>query len=163
MESARQIHRALRPALPRLQQDRPPCRFRRIPQSFSRCPTVSRPLSSSTHPPLQHRSLLRKRTLPSLQAYSPQVRWHASAGEAESAPAAAPSTTTSVSAAVESKPPPTNVPAYELQFTCKPCSHRSTHRVSKQGYLRGTTIITCPGCKARHLISDHLGVSSTRY
>ena len=50
-------------------------------------------------------------------------------------------------------------PCYELTFTCKACRHRSAHTVSKQGYHKGTTLITCPGCKARHLISDHLHVS----
>lgn len=48
--------------------------------------------------------------------------------------------------------------AYEMTFTCKPCSTRSTHRVSKQGYHFGSVLITCPECKNRHIISDHLGV-----
>jgi mitochondrial protein import protein ZIM17 len=51
-------------------------------------------------------------------------------------------------------------PAYQLTFTCTPCRTRSTHRVTKQGYHHGTTLITCPGCKARHLISDHLKIFS---
>lgn len=51
-----------------------------------------------------------------------------------------------------------NEPVYELTFTCKACQHRSAHTVSKQGYHNGTVLITCPGCKARHLISDHLHV-----
>lgn len=51
------------------------------------------------------------------------------------------------------------VPAYELTFTCKKCSTRSSHRISKQGYHHGTVLITCPGCKNRHLMSDHLKVS----
>ena len=50
------------------------------------------------------------------------------------------------------------VPAYEMTFTCKKCQTRSSHRVSKQGYYHGTVLITCPGCKNRHLISDHLKV-----
>lgn len=50
------------------------------------------------------------------------------------------------------------VPAYELTFTCKKCSTRSSHRISKQGYHHGTVLITCPGCKNRHLISDHMKV-----
>jgi protein import protein ZIM17 len=49
-------------------------------------------------------------------------------------------------------------PAYEMTFTCKKCETRSTHRVSKQGYHNGTVLITCPGCKNKHLISDHLKV-----
>ena len=52
------------------------------------------------------------------------------------------------------------VPAYDLTFTCKKCLSRSTHRVSKQGFYKGTVLITCPGCKNRHLISDHLKVGS---
>ena len=53
---------------------------------------------------------------------------------------------------------PEKPPAYELTFTCKPCKHRSTHRITKQGYHKGTVLITCPECSNRHLISDHLKV-----
>jgi mitochondrial protein import protein ZIM17 len=50
-------------------------------------------------------------------------------------------------------------PAYEIYFTCKPCSHRSgPHRVTKQGFHKGTTLITCPSCKNRHVVSDHLRI-----
>lgn len=49
-------------------------------------------------------------------------------------------------------------PEYEMTFTCKPCSTRSTHRVSKQGYHYGSVLITCPECRNRHVISDHLKV-----
>ncbi|KFY59850.1 hypothetical protein V496_05508 [Pseudogymnoascus sp. VKM F-4515 (FW-2607)] len=45
-----------------------------------------------------------------------------------------------------------------MTFTCKPCSTRSTHRVSKQGYHKGSVLISCPGCKNRHVISDHLNI-----
>ncbi|CAL5874964.1 uncharacterized protein PFLUO_LOCUS9267 [Penicillium psychrofluorescens] len=48
--------------------------------------------------------------------------------------------------------------AYRIVFTCKPCSHRSSHRMSKQGYHRGTVLIQCPSCESRHVISDHLGI-----
>jgi protein import protein ZIM17 len=59
-----------------------------------------------------------------------------------------------------SKPEPRDqVPSYEMTFTCKACQHRSSHRMSKQGYHHGTILITCPGCKGRHLIADHLKVS----
>jgi hypothetical protein len=51
-----------------------------------------------------------------------------------------------------------NTPAYEMTFTCKQCNTRSSHKVSKQGYHHGTVLITCPGCKNKHLISDHMKV-----
>lgn len=51
-----------------------------------------------------------------------------------------------------------NEEAYRISFTCKPCGERSTHRMSKQGYHRGTVLIQCPSCKNRHVMSDHLGV-----
>lgn len=53
-------------------------------------------------------------------------------------------------------------PAYDLSFTCRQCLTRSTHRVTKQAYHKGTTLITCKGCKNRHLISDHLKVFSDK-
>lgn len=49
-------------------------------------------------------------------------------------------------------------PGYHLVFTCKPCGVRSEHQISKQGYHNGTVLITCPGCKNRHVISDHLKI-----
>ncbi|KAK4237545.1 DNL zinc finger-domain-containing protein [Achaetomium macrosporum] len=59
-----------------------------------------------------------------------------------------------------SKQPP-NVrqqPHYELTFTCRPCGERSRHVVSKQGYHYGSVLIACPGCRNRHVISDHLRI-----
>lgn len=50
-------------------------------------------------------------------------------------------------------------PEYEMTFTCTPCGTRSTHRISKQGYQYGSVLITCPECRNRHIISDHLNVS----
>ncbi|KAL4867300.1 DNL zinc finger-domain-containing protein [Aspergillus spectabilis] len=49
-------------------------------------------------------------------------------------------------------------PAYQITFTCKPCGERSSHRMSKHGYHRGTVLIQCPGCENRHVISDNLGI-----
>jgi len=57
-----------------------------------------------------------------------------------------------------SAPPDSSPPAYKLTFTCKPCGHRSSHRVTKQGYHHGTVLISCPHCKNRHIISDHLKI-----
>lgn len=53
---------------------------------------------------------------------------------------------------------PPDPPSYKLTFTCKPCQHRSSHKVTKQGYHHGTVLIQCPGCKQRHVISDHLKI-----
>lgn len=57
-------------------------------------------------------------------------------------------------------PPKEDQPSYEMTFTCKRCTERSSHKISKQGYHKGTILITCPGCKNRHLISDHLKIFS---
>jgi mitochondrial protein import protein ZIM17 len=54
------------------------------------------------------------------------------------------------------------VPHYRMTFTCKPCGTRSTHRISKHGYHKGTILIRCPSCKNRHLISDHLNIFSDK-
>lgn len=51
-------------------------------------------------------------------------------------------------------------PSYQLTFTCKKCSSRSSHNVTKQAYHKGTVLIQCPGCKSRHLIADHLHIFS---
>lgn len=55
-------------------------------------------------------------------------------------------------------PPRPKEPSYQLTFTCKPCTHRSAHIVTKHGYHRGTVLVTCPSCKNRHVISDHLKI-----
>ncbi|KAK3488977.1 zf-DNL-domain-containing protein, partial [Neurospora hispaniola] len=54
------------------------------------------------------------------------------------------------------------VPQYELTFTCIPCDHRSKHKVSKQGYHHGSVLISCPNCRNRHVISDHLKLFGDR-
>jgi protein import protein ZIM17 len=51
-----------------------------------------------------------------------------------------------------------DVPSYAMLFTCKPCGERSAHRITKQAYHHGTVLITCPACKKRHLMADHLKV-----
>ncbi|KAI1352383.1 DNL zinc finger-domain-containing protein [Xylaria sp. FL0043] len=53
-------------------------------------------------------------------------------------------------------------PHYRLTFTCVPCTARSSHVVSKQGYHRGSVLITCPSCRNRHIISDHLNIFGDR-
>lgn len=49
-------------------------------------------------------------------------------------------------------------PMLMLAFTCKKCDVRSSHVVSKQAYTHGSVLVQCPGCKGRHLVSDHLKV-----
>ncbi|KAG0137601.1 DNL zinc finger-domain-containing protein [Tuber indicum] len=49
-------------------------------------------------------------------------------------------------------------PSYQLTFTCRPCTHRSSHHISKQAYHAGSVLITCPGCSTRHVITDHLKI-----
>ncbi|KAJ3574462.1 hypothetical protein NPX13_g4355 [Xylaria arbuscula] len=53
-------------------------------------------------------------------------------------------------------------PHYQLTFTCVPCTHRSTHIVSKQGYHKGSVLISCPSCRNRHVISDNLNIFGDR-
>jgi protein import protein ZIM17 len=75
---------------------------------------------------------------------------------------AAPSHPSASVAAPESRLEREQVPSYELTFTCKVCETRSSHRLSKQGYHHGTILISCPDCKNRHLISDHLKIFSDK-
>ncbi|KAK4216973.1 DNL zinc finger-domain-containing protein [Rhypophila decipiens] len=60
--------------------------------------------------------------------------------------------------AEDQKTRPSDRPSYELRFTCKPCGHRSSHTISKQGYHHGSVLISCPSCRNRHIISDHLKI-----
>ncbi|KAI2472387.1 DNL zinc finger-domain-containing protein [Annulohypoxylon bovei var. microspora] len=53
-------------------------------------------------------------------------------------------------------------PHYQLRFTCVPCGNRSAHTVSKIGYHHGSVLITCPSCRNRHIISDHLNIFGDR-
>lgn len=69
-----------------------------------------------------------------------------------------PPRTNTTTQAPESRLDREQVPSYELTFTCNVCKTRSSHRMSKQGYHKGTILISCPDCKNRHLISDHLKV-----
>ncbi|KAK4166714.1 DNL zinc finger-domain-containing protein [Cladorrhinum sp. PSN259] len=77
-------------------------------------------------------------------------------------PPAKPASTAPSSLTETQSPPKEQQPSYELTFTCVPCSTRSRHRVSKHGYHHGSVLIACPGCKNRHVISDHLKIFGDR-
>jgi hypothetical protein len=44
-----------------------------------------------------------------------------------------------------------------IAFTCGKCDSRTVKAFSRQAYEQGVVLITCPSCKAMHLIADHLG------
>lgn len=44
-----------------------------------------------------------------------------------------------------------------IGMTCKKCNTRLVKSMSKQSYEHGVVLIRCNGCKALHLVADHLG------
>jgi hypothetical protein len=48
-------------------------------------------------------------------------------------------------------------PKFELQYTCKICTTRNSHRISRMAYRKGVVIAVCKGCESKHLIADNLG------
>lgn len=46
---------------------------------------------------------------------------------------------------------------FELQYTCKICETRNSHKVSRMAYRNGIVITVCKGCMSKHLIADNLG------
>ncbi|KAI5846976.1 DNL zinc finger domain-containing protein [Tricharina praecox] len=88
-------------------------------------------------------------------------RWNSTASTAATTPTPSPSPTsteTSTETETETETPKEAPPSYQLTFTCRPCRTRSTHAVSKQAYHRGSVLVQCPGCKNRHVITDHLKI-----
>lgn len=51
-------------------------------------------------------------------------------------------------------------PKFQLQYTCKVCSTRNSHSVTRVAYRNGVVIAFCKGCKSKHLIADNLGWSN---
>ena len=122
-------------------------------------PTYSHPRPLSQLAPLRHPSSLRPCNTPKRGITEIPSPLHSLRSRRISGSASAPSSAVAQSPDYPSDTQITpETPAYELTFTCKPCKHRSTHRISKHGYHKGTVLITCPECSNRHLISDHLKV-----
>ena len=48
-------------------------------------------------------------------------------------------------------------PTMMIAFTCTVCGLRQGKSMSKGAYEEGVVLITCDGCKSRHLIADNLG------
>lgn len=48
---------------------------------------------------------------------------------------------------------------FHLQYTCKICSTRNTHSLTRLGYNHGVVIAVCKECNNKHLIADNLGWS----
>ncbi|KAM3434562.1 hypothetical protein NHJ13734_005953 [Beauveria thailandica] len=119
------------------------------------CPSPS--AVTTRHPTLQ---LLRAaHTIPRPPPPSERAKTEPSATTAAEPPAWQPE---DAPASEGERPEPKNPAYYQLSFTCVPCGHRSHHNVSKQGYHTGSTLITCPGCRNRHVISDHLNIFGDR-
>lgn len=51
-------------------------------------------------------------------------------------------------------------PKFKLQYTCKICSTRNSHTVTRMAYRKGVVIAMCKGCESKHLIADNLGWSN---
>ena len=105
----------------------------------------SRSLSTKSRPLLQRLQFDRRRSQLAYvkPSFAPQRRWNSSLAVSGSEPAT---------------PKQDLAPAYQITFTCKPCGHRSSHRMTKQAYHHGTVLIKCPSCENRHVIADHLKV-----
>lgn len=49
---------------------------------------------------------------------------------------------------------------FKIQYTCKICSTRNSHSVTRLAYRKGVVIAMCKGCFCRHLLADNLGWSN---
>lgn len=129
-----------------------PLPLSRTQQTVSLATSIRHIHHRPTFSPLQYFPL-RRATLSSFNLPSVQLQARNESNSTSSVP--------STSAAEGEATSKEQAPAYEMTFTCKVCETRSTHRISKQGYHKGTVLIACPGCKNRHLIADHLKVRHT--
>ena len=48
-----------------------------------------------------------------------------------------------------------NLDKFLMMYTCKICSGRNAHMVSKIAYSHGMVVATCRHCKTKHLIADN--------
>lgn len=48
-----------------------------------------------------------------------------------------------------------NLEKFLMMYTCKICSGRNAHMVSKVAYTSGMVVATCRHCKTKHLIADN--------
>ncbi|TFK23186.1 zf-DNL-domain-containing protein [Coprinopsis marcescibilis] len=73
-------------------------------------------------------------------------------------PQSASSPTTNLTATVPVEEPE-GQPRMAIGLTCavEGCGQPQSHIFSKRSYEKGIVIVTCPNCKNRHLIADHLG------
>ena len=161
MEASRYLFQTLRPALRPLRKESTlfyTQHIARRPLSVSSA--TPRETSRQDPTPLLRRNLRSNPLGGRLLLARGQLRQNTTSSEAHPPPeevAGTPASPPRVEGEGSSK---IDVPSYDITFTCKPCFHRAAHRISKQGYHKGTVIITCPKCSARHLISDHLRVRS---
>ncbi|KAJ5655875.1 hypothetical protein N7507_007825 [Penicillium longicatenatum] len=133
-----------------------------LPQSLRALRTLSSKTTSATSTHFlstqltRPQSLTRSSTLGQARFVIPSVIRHNSTANPLTADATQPETDAERERKNEERR--SNEEAYRITFTCKPCGERSAHRMSKQGYHRGTVLIQCPTCKNRHVMSDHLGI-----
>lgn len=135
--------------------------FRPASRPSSLLRTTARPLIHRPPPTWRpHRSIAAFTTSPTAIPPQPDTPTDSSASSSPLSEAQRQYHTT------KSKPPSekaTKIPSYQLTFTCKPCLTRSSHEFSKRAYHKGSVLITCPGCKNKHVISDHLKVLNAPY
>ncbi|KAL2270271.1 hypothetical protein VTJ83DRAFT_2455 [Remersonia thermophila] len=128
-----------------------------LPRLAPKAPTLRPPLSSARRTLLPPAGRVTPVTL-RLAHSIPRPRKPSSSPSTPQQPAQSASSSSSTTPTPTAPTPKHLQPHYELTFTCNPCGTRSRHRVSKHGYHKGSVLVACPSCKARHVISDHLKI-----